>query len=335
MSIDLSTRYLGMDLKNPLVVSACPLTGEIETLRQLEEAGAAAAVLPSLFEEQIEHLDAEIGRLYSYRVESSPESLSYFPEMGQYNTGPDRYMLNLQRMKSQVSVPIIASLNGSTAGGWTRYARMLQDAGASALELNIYIVPTDSGVTGQEVEQAYVDLVAAVREVISIPLSVKLGPYFSAPVDIAQRLIAAGADGLVLFNRYLEPDIDLETLDVVPHLVLSSRNEMRLPLRWIAILRDHISASLAATSGIHEHEDVVKVLLAGADVAMLATALLQHGPDHLTYVLKQLQHWMTDREYQSVTQLKGSVSQTNCADPTAYERSNYTRALVSYSGKGI
>ena len=332
MSIDLRTRYLGLKLKNPMVVSACPLTGNLNTLHQLEAAGAAAVVLPSLFEEQIEHDQWAIHHMQEFQAESIAESLDFFPEMEDYNTGPETYLKQIRSVKKALHIPVIASLNGATPGGWTYYARMIEDAGADALELNVYIVPTDRRLSGQEVERRYIELVTSVREAISIPLAVKTGPFFSSPAEMAQRLVNAGADGLVLFNRYLEPDIDLETLDVIPHLVLSNREEIGLPLRWIAILRDQISASLAATSGIHESEDVIKVLLAGADVAMMASTLLRNGPEHLIKVLVQMSSWLTEHEYKSVTQLKGSVSQANCADPTGYERTNYMKALVSYGG---
>ncbi|MCM2369820.1 dihydroorotate dehydrogenase-like protein [Aporhodopirellula aestuarii] len=335
MNANLSTRYLGLDLKNPLVVSACPLTGKLETLLQLEAAGAAAAVLPSLFEEQIEHLDVELAQMFDFSSNSNAESLNYFPEMESYNTGPEGYLAHLTAAKDAVKIPLIASLNGSSTGGWLRYAKMIEEAGADALELNVFIVPTEVGMNGQEVERRYIELVESVRRAISIPLAVKIGPYFSSPADMVVRLVNAGADGVVLFNRYLEPDIDLDTLDVVPHLVLSTQQKDRLPLRWIAVLRDRISASIAANTGIHDRDDVIKVLLAGADVAMMASALLQYGPNHLTNLLDQVQDWINEREYESVDQLKGSVSQANCVDPTAYERANYTRALVSYNAKSV
>jgi dihydroorotate dehydrogenase (fumarate) len=332
MNIDLTTRYLGLELKNPLVVSSCPLTGKLDNLHQLEAAGAAAVVMPSLFEEQIEHDQWAIHHMQENQANSVAESLDFFPDMEEYNTGPETYLAQVRACKKALHIPVIASLNGATPGGWTHYAKMIEDAGADALELNVYLVPTEPGLTSQEVERRYILLVTSIREAISIPLAVKTGPFFSSPVEMAHRLVDAGADGLVLFNRYLEPDIDLETLDVVPHLVLSSRQEMGLPLRWIAILRDRLSASLAATSGIHETEDIIKVLLAGADVAMMASTLLRHGPGHLKKVLEQLSIWLAEREYKSVTQMRGSVSQANCADPTGYERSNYMKALVSYGG---
>jgi dihydroorotate dehydrogenase (fumarate) len=335
MNVDLSTCYMGLQLRNPLMVAACPLTGKLDTLRQLEDAGAAAAVLPSLFEEQIEHEETAVHHLHEFHTESFAESLDYFPELDAYNTGPDNYLDHIRAAKQAVDIPIIASLNGVSAGGWTRYARMIEEAGADALELNIYLVPIEPDFSSQQVEASYIKLVSFVRHTVSLPLAVKIGPYFSSLPDMSERLADAGAGGLVLFNRYLDPDIDLETLDVVPHLALSTREEIHLPLRWIAILRDRVKASLAATSGVHESDDVIKVLLAGADVAMMASALLERGPPHLTTVLGQMQSWLVEHEYDSVEQLKGSVSQKNCADPSAFVRSNYMKSLVSYSGKFI
>ncbi len=335
MSIDLTTRYLGLHLKNPVLASASPLTGKLDTLKQLEDAGAAGAVLPSLFEEQLVHDEAAIHDLHIFHADSFAESLDYFPEMDTYNTGPDSYLEQIRTAKQALEIPIIASLNGSSLGRWTDYAAMIEQAGADALELNIYLVPDDVNMTSAQVEASYVELVQSVRKTVSLPLAVKIGPFFSSIPAMASRLRMAGADGLVLFNRYLEPDIDLETLDVVPQLVLSSREELKLPLRWIAILRDQVDLSLAATSGLHESQDLLKVLLAGADVGMLATALLQQGPGHVATVVRELEAWMREHDYESVEQLKGSVSQANCADPANYLRANYMKALVSYSGKFI
>jgi dihydroorotate dehydrogenase (fumarate) len=335
MSVNVSTRYLGFELQSPLVVSASPLTLDLERLHDFESAGAGAAVLPSLFEEQIEHDQWAVHNMHEFHAESSAESLGHFPDMDAYNTGPEPYLAHVRAAKETVNIPIIGSLNGATPGGWTRYAALIEQAGADALELNIYIIPTDLSTSGQEIERRYIQLVADVREAISIPLAVKTGPFFSSIPAMAKQFVDAGADGLTLFNRFLEPDIDLEALDVVPQLDLSSRAEMRLPLRWIAILRDQLSVSLAATSGIHESDDVLKVLLAGADVAMMASAFFRHGPQHLRSVLDKVRTWLAEHEYESVTQLKGSVSHQNCADPTAYERANYMNTLLSYSGKFI
>ncbi|MCA9266229.1 MAG: dihydroorotate dehydrogenase-like protein [Planctomycetales bacterium] len=332
MAIDLTTNYLGLCLRNPLVASASPLTGNVDTLRQLEDAGAAAAVLPSLFEEQIEHEEREIARLYEYQTESFAESLTHFPELENYNTGTGDYLRKVEVAKQSVSIPIIGSLNGSTEGGWMRYAKDIEQAGADALELNIYYVPTNPLLTSADVEQRYVDLVAAVRSSISIPLAVKIGPNFSSLPNFAQRLVEAGADGLVLFNRYLEADIDLETLQFKPDLVLSDRHEARVPIRWIAIIRDILPKTcIAATSGVHRMEGALKLLLAGANVTMMASALIKFGPQHLTQILERLEAWLVEHEYDSVTQLQGSMSHLNCPDPSALVRANYMRTLTSYT----
>jgi len=330
MTADLRTRYLGLDLSNPLVVSSCPLTGRLESLQSIERAGAAAAVLPSLFEEQIVHDQLQVDVLYHRQAESYSESLSYFPEMEDYNTGPEGYLEFIQQAKQTVSMPIIASLNGATLGGWTDYARYIQDAGADALELNIYIVPTSPNETTDCVEEQYLDLLSAVRQAVTIPLAVKIGPYFSSLPNMAARLFEAGADGLVLFNRYLHPDIDLEQLTVSPHLVLSSSEEALLPLRWIAILRSSFERSLAATSGVHTVADLVKLLLAGADVVMVASSLLQQGPRLVGQLLAELRQWLDENEYESVEQMTGSMSSVNCPDRTAYQRANYMKALTSF-----
>lgn len=331
MSVDLSTQYLGLSLYNPLVASAGPLTASVDGLRRLEDAGVAAAVLPSLFEEQFVHDEAEINRLYEHHTQSFAESLDYFPELDDYHAGPTDYLKHVQGAKQAVSIPVIGSLNGYSEGGWTRYAREIESAGADALELNIYFVPTDPEMTGADVENRYVDLVGTVRDSVSIPLAVKIGSQFSSIPNIAQRLVEAGANGLVLFNRYLEPDIDLESLQITPDLVLSSRHELRLPLRWIAIMRDDIQASLAATSGAHLAEDVVKLLLVGADVVMMTSVLLTHGPEYVKSLRADLVNWLEEHEYASVKQMKGSMSLANCPEPSALARSNYMKALISYS----
>jgi dihydroorotate dehydrogenase (fumarate) len=316
-------------------VAACPLTGAVETLQQLERNGAAAAVLPSLFAEQIEHDEAQSAGLYEFQSESSAESTSYFPHAAHWHVGPEPYLDHIRQCKSVVTIPIIGSLNGSSDGSWVRYAQLIQDAGADALELNIYFVPTDACESSDAIEQRYVELVAAVRGTITIPLAVKIGPYFSSLPHLAVRLADAGASGLVLFNRYLAPDIDTESLRIDPSLVLSDRHELRLSLRWIATLRDRLSISLAATSGIHFSEDVVKALLAGADVAMLAAALLRYGPTWLESMLAELSRWIENKEYTGVAQLKGSMSLRKYGDPSAYHRGNYAKALTSYSSNLI
>lgn len=332
MKVDLSTWYLGMKLKHPIGVAACgPLTGNLDSLRRLEEAGAAFAVLPSLFEEQIEHDELEINRLFEYQTESFAEALTHFPDFEEYRTGPGDYLRHIEAAKQALSIPVIGSLNGSSRGGWVRYARMIEDAGADAMELNIYFVPTDPEMSAAEVEQRYVDLVADVRQSVAMPLAVKIGPNFTSLPHFAQQLAAAGADGLVLFNRYVEADIDLETLQIKPDLVLSNRHEARVPLRWIAVLRDQIKLSLAASSGVHRMQGVVKLLLAGADVTMMASILLMHGPEILQTVVDEVRDWLEQNEYDSVEQLKGSMSRGNCPDPSALERANYMKALANYT----
>jgi dihydroorotate dehydrogenase (fumarate) len=335
VSVDLSTRYLGLELKNPLVVSASPLGAKVETLCRLEEAGAAAAVLPSLFQEQIEHDQMEAYEFYEDPANSFAEALSYFPEVEDRSSGPDVYLRHVEAAKRALTIPIIGSLNGTSRGGWHHYARLIQEAGAAALELNVYVVATAADQTAAEVEARYLELVAAVREAVSIPLAVKIGPFFSSLPNMARRLVAAGADGLVLFNRFLQPDIDLETLAVTPNLVLSTSDELRLPLRWIAILRGQLEASLAATTGVHTAADVLKLLLAGADATMLASALFRHGPDHLRTVLEGVRVWLEEKDYVSIAQMKGSVSQQNCPDPAAFERANYIKTLTNFIGNSI
>jgi dihydroorotate dehydrogenase (fumarate) len=333
MTVRLDTTYLGMTLANPLVVSASPLGRNVATLARLEEAGAAAVVLPSLFEEQIEHEAYQVDEVLETGVGSYAEHAGGFlPEMMNYNTGPDSYLDLVARAKRELGIPVIASLNGTSVGGWTSYARMIEEAGADGLELNIYFIAANVDETGAEVEQRYVELVSAVREAISIPLAVKVGPYFSSMGNMALRLVGAGADGLVLFNRFYQPDIDLEELDVVPNVQLSRSTELRLPLRWIAILRGRVGqASLAATTGVHEGVDVLKLLLAGADVTMMASALLRHGPLRLTSVLTEVKQWLEEHEYESVEQMKGSLSQEGAPDPAAFERANYMETLVTYA----
>ena len=335
MTVDLRTKYLGLELKNPLVAAACSLTQSPDNLRRLEEAGAAAAVFPSLVEEQIAHDEAELTRAHEVGTDSFAEALTYFPEQEDYRFGPENYLKNIEEAKKAVSIPLIASLNGVSQGGWVRYAKLMQDAGADALELNVYFIAADVEMTGQAVESQYLELVAAVKESVSIPLAVKVGPYFSSPGHMAKRLVEAGADGLVLFNRFLQPDIDLEELEIAPRLVLSSKYELLLPLRWIAILRGRVEASLALTSGLHSHKGMLKALLAGADVGMIATSLYKKGFDVVGEILKGMTEWMEEKEYQSVEQLKGSMSQANCPDPAAFERGNYMKALTSFTGEFI
>jgi dihydroorotate dehydrogenase (fumarate) len=287
--------------------------------------------MQSLFEEQIEREELEIHQLLETGAESFQEATTYLPELEDYNVGPDAYLRHLEQTKKELRIPVIGSLNGSSDGGWTRYARLIQDAGADALELNVYYVAADPTQTSADVEQRYLDLVAEVRSTVSIPLAVKVGPFFSSMANMAMRLVEAGADGLVLFNRFLQPDIDLETLAVDPTLHLSTSEELRLPLRWIAILHGRVDASLASTTGVHTAEDAVKMILAGADVTMMASALFRNGPEHLGVVLDGVRSWLEEREYASVNQARGSLSQRSSPDPAAFERSNYMRAVVSFS----
>jgi dihydroorotate dehydrogenase (fumarate) len=333
MSVDLRTRYLGLELRNPIVASASPLTGSVESLKRLDDAGVGAVVLPSLFEEQIEHEEMATHNLMLYGAELSPEARGFFPEMQQYDTGADKYLKLIGEAKKALSVPVIASLNGHTPGGWTRIAKQFEEAGADAIELNVYFLAADPADTGADVEQRYLDLVASVRATTKVPVAVKVAPYFSAMASMAVRLAGAGASGLVLFNRFVQPDIMLDELEVAPHLVLSTSDELRLALRWIAILYGRVEASLAATGGAHTPEDVVKVLLAGADCVMIASSLLRQGPQHVETLVRGVQAWMSEREYVSVTQMKGSLSQRSCPDPDAFERSNYMKALKSYASE--
>jgi len=333
MSISLHTKYLGLDLKNPLVASSGPLTGRIDTLKKLEEAGAAAVVLPSLFEEEIVREGVEIAMLYDYQNEGFGEAQTYLPEMENYNTGPETYLQLVRQAKQSLTIPVIGSLNGTSNGGWIQYGKMIEEAGADALELNIYYLAADPEMTAQQVEEQYLELVASVRGAVSIPLAVKVGPFFSSMANMAKRLFHAGADGLVLFNRFIQPDIDLDTLTVESRLVLSSRDELWLPLRWIAILRSYFNQSLAATRGVHTPEDVIKLLLAGADVTMTTSGVLKHGPGLISDLLVGLRTWLEEKEYVSVEQMKGSMSQRNSPDPAAFARVNYVKTIQSYSSQ--
>jgi dihydroorotate dehydrogenase (fumarate) len=335
MSVDLSTTYLGLQLNCPLVVSACTLSQKLDTLKRLEEAGAAAVVLYSLFEEQIVHEEAALAEAEEYGAEFYAEHSRWYPEQGDYNLGPQRYLEHIENAKKTVSIPVIASLNGISTGGWTSYAKRMEDAGADALELNVYLIAADLDTPGEQVEKQYVDLVADVKQSVTIPLAVKVGSQFSSPAHMAKRLAEAGADGLVLFNRFLHPDLDLEEFEVHPHLELSTPFELLLPLRWIAILRSRVSASLALTSGIHSAEGLAKALSAGADVGMIASVLYEKGIDSIGVILDGLGEWMKAKEYESVEQLKGVMSQQKCPDPSAFERGNYMKALVSFTGTPV
>ena len=331
--IDLSTKYLGLALKNPLVVSASPLSEQIDNLRRMEEAGAAAVVLHSLFEEQITSESRELDAQLSHGTESFAESLTYFPDLSSYNLGPEAYLKHIASARKAVTIPVIGSLNGVSTGGWVKYAKRIEDAGAHALELNIYFIPTDPDLTGAQVEQVYADLVRDVVAAVRIPVAVKIGPAFSALAGFARRLERAGAAGLVLFNRFYQPDFDLENLEVVPSLTLSEPSELLLRLRWVAILFPHVRADLAVTGGVHSAGDVLKALMAGARVAMMTSALLKHGISHLATVRADLLRWMEEHEYASIREMQGSMSQRSVADPAAFERANYLKVLSSYSSR--
>jgi dihydroorotate dehydrogenase (fumarate) len=328
--IDLTTTYLGLPLHSPLVASASPLSEKIETIQRLEAAGAGAVVLYSLFEETLIREQEELHHHLTHGIESFAEAITYFPDPGQLTMSSEHYLEHIQAAKRAVNIPIIASLNGDSLGGWTKFAHQIEQAGADALELNIYAIPTDLNVPGHEVEQTYIEIVKAVRQVISIPIAVKIGPFFSNMGYMAKQLAAVGADGLVLFNRFYQPDIDLEHLEVRPNVLLSTPQALRLPLRWIAILYEQVHLDLAATSGIHQAEDVLKMLMAGANVTMMASALLRNGPDHLKTVEADLREWMESHEYESVNQLRGSMSYLKSGAPQSFERTQYRKAITSY-----
>jgi dihydroorotate dehydrogenase (fumarate) len=329
--MDLTTTYLGLKLRSPLVVgAAASLTEDIDNLKRMEDCGAAAVVLHSLFEEQLRQEQFELHHHLEYGTESFAEALTYFPEPEIFHVGPEEYLNHIRKAKEIVNIPIIASLNGSTLGGWTEYARQIEQAGADAVELNIYYVPTDMDLTGAQVEQNYLDILHAVKAAVTIPVAIKLSPYFSNMANMAKQLTEAGADGLVLFNRFYQPDIDIEALEVQPNVLLSTPQAMRLPMRWIAILYGRIPVDLAATSGIHKANDVLKMLMAGANITMLVSALLRHGIEHLETVEREMLHWMEEHEYESVKQMQGSMSQINCPDETAFERAQYMKAVQTY-----
>ncbi|HTY19711.1 MAG TPA: dihydroorotate dehydrogenase-like protein [Myxococcota bacterium] len=329
--MDLRSRYLGLELRTPLVASSSPLTGTLDGLRRLEDAGAGAAVLPSLFEEQIEGEALALHGALEAGTGIFAEALDYLPEPADGEREAERYLELVAAARSALHIPVIASLNGTTLGGWTRFAQRIESAGAHALELNLYQVAADPAHSSAELERRDLELVATVRSALRIPLAVKLSPFFTGLAHFARELVSSGASGLVLFNRFYQPDLDLETLEVAPHLVLSRSEEIRLPLRWIGILRRRVAASLGATSGVHGAEDVLKLLLAGADATMLASGLLQHGLGLLGRIERELCIWMEEREYDAVEQLKGSVSQIASPDPEAFERANYRRTLRSFS----
>ncbi len=329
--MDLSTTYLGLKLRTPLVPSAAqPLTENVDNIKRMEDAGAAAVVMHSLFEEQLSLERREIFESMTQGTESFAEALTYFPEPSEFHVGPEVYLENIVKAKAAVKIPIIASLNGSTPGGWVEYAKEIEKAGADAIELNIYWIPTDPSLTSIRIEDTYVEILKSVKQQVSIPVAVKLSPFFTNFANMARRLEAVGADGLTLFNRFYQPDMDLESLEVTPNILLSTPMAMRVPLRWIAILRDQVGLSLAATSGIHRASDAIKMLMAGADVTMMCSALLRHGVKHIITVENEIRAWMEEHDYESIEQLKGSMSQKNCPDPAAFERAQYMRAVSTY-----
>ncbi|HSB18279.1 MAG TPA: dihydroorotate dehydrogenase-like protein [Bryobacteraceae bacterium] len=333
--LDLTTNYMGLALKNPLVVSPSPLCEHIGNILRMEDAGASAVVLHSLFEEQITLESEELNEALSAGTESFAESLSYFPDMTRYNLGPDGYLEHIRKAKQAVDIPIIASLNGVSTGGWIKYAQEMEQAGADALELNIFYLANDPALTSEQVEEMYVGLVSHVKASVRIPVAVKLGPYFSAMANMGKRLDQAGADALVLFNRFYQPDFDLEELEVVPNLHLSTSHELLLRLHWIATLYGQIKADMALTGGVHSAQDVLKTMMAGARVAMMTSALLRNGINHLETVLADMKAWMEEHEYESVSQMQGSMSRRAVADPSAFSRANYMKVLSSYTMKTI
>lgn len=328
--MNLETTYMGLKLKNPLVPSASPLSKEISNVKNMEDMGAAAIVLESLFEEQITHETKELDHFLTQGTESYAEALSYFPEAEVYDFGPEEYLNHIQKCKEAVDIPIISSLNGVSNGGWIDYAKKMQEAGADALELNTYYIATDPAKNSQEIEDNYINVLKAVKSEVNIPVAMKLSPYFTSLGSMAKRIDEAKADALVLFNRFYQPDIDLENLEVVPNLILSTSESMRLPMRWIAMLKGHVNASIAGTTGIHTGKDVVKMVMVGADVTMLCAVLLKHGIAEIKNILAEVEKWMEDKDYDSVEQMKGSMSYKSVAEPAAYARANYMKVLKSY-----
>jgi dihydroorotate dehydrogenase (fumarate) len=332
-TIDLSTTYMGLKLKNPLVASSSPMCADVGNIRRMEDAGASAVVLQSLFEEQIEQESDELDRFITESADVSAEATSHFPDLLYKVMGPDAYLAHIAKCKQAVKIPVIASLNGTTKGGWLKYAKEMQQAGADALELNIYYIPVDPNTSGDQVERKYVDLIAAIKSEVTIPVAVKLGPYFSSMAHMAQLLNAAGADGLVLFNRFYQPDYDLEALEVVPNLILSNSHELLLRLHWIAVLYGNVDADLALTGGVHSATDVVKAMMAGAKVAMMTSALLKRGISFLDTLSTELLIWMGEHEYDSIKQMQGSMSRNAVPQPKAFERANYMKVLSSYASR--
>ncbi|MCK5014705.1 MAG: dihydroorotate dehydrogenase-like protein [Candidatus Omnitrophica bacterium] len=330
--MDLSTTYMGLELKNPIVASASPLSKNMDNYKRMQDAGVAAVVNHSLFEEQIIKENEASDYFSTVGTDSFAESLTYIPEAGEYALDPDEYVEHIAKAKQIVDMPVIASLNGFSKGGWIKHAKRLEEAGADALELNIYFVPTDPAFSGSKIEENYLEIFQSVKSTVKIPVAVKLSPFFSSIANMAKQLDDAGADAVVLFNRFYQPDIDLERLEVTPNLILSTPHDIRLPLRWIAILYGQLEASLAATSGIYNAQDVLKMIMAGADVTMLCSALLKNGIEYVSDILKDTREWMKAHEYESVQQMKGSMSQKSCQNPDSFERTHYMKILQSYQG---
>lgn len=331
--MDLSTRYLGMDLRTPLVPSASPLSEEISNIKRMEDAGASAVVLHSVFEEQLRLERYELYHHLSYSTDSFAEALTFFPEQAQFHVGPEIYLDHIRKAKEAVDIPIIASLNGISVEGMIDFSEKIESAGADALELNLYYIPTDMTLAAEHVENTYLNILRAIKSVIDIPVALKLSPFFSNIAYAAKRFDDAGADALVLFNRFYQPDIDLKTLEIRPNIILSTPHALRLPLTWIAILYGRINADIAATSGIHTAQDVIKMLMVGANITMLCSTLLRNGIEEITAIERGMLEWMEENEYESVRQMQGSMSQINCEDPSAFERSQYMRGLMSYLPK--
>ncbi len=327
---DLTTRYLGLNLKNPLIASASPLSERVDTVKQMEQAGIGAVVMYSLFEEQIIHESLELDHYLNYGTESFAEALSYLPDTGRYSLGPEKYVDQVKRLKDAVSIPVIGSLNGVSSGGWVQYAKRIEEAGADALELNIYYLPFDPSITSAGLEENYIQLVKDVRREIKIPLAVKVSPFLTGVANVLKQFAEAGADGLVLFNRFYQPDIDLEKMEITPNLVLSTSTELRMPLRWVALLYGQIKTDFAITSGVHTSEDVIKSMMAGASAAMMASELLKNGIKRIPEILSGMQLWMETNEYESVAQMKGSMSAQAVRQPGSLRRSNYIKVLNSF-----
>lgn len=332
--MDMTTTYLGLRLAHPLITGASPLVDHLDVVRQLEDAGAAAITMHSLFEEQIATDREAMWDQFDAHAHTNAEAGTYFPRQDEYALGPDQYLEQIRRIKEAVAVPVIASLNGVTGDGWTNYARAMQQAGADALEVNVYAVATDPRMSGVAIEQRVVEAARLVREAVAIPVAVKLSPFFSSIAHLARELEGAGVDGLVLFNRFYQPDLDIEHLDVMPRLKLSDSSELLLRLRWLAILSGQFDGSLAASGGVHTAADAIKAIMTGADAVQLVSTLLQHGPQHLAILRREIDHWMVEHEYESVAQMRGSMSLQRCPDPAAYERGNYVKLLQTWRSKG-